>query len=121
MSTAIHFLLTKVDRSLFHRIKSDEVWHFHYGDPLAISVLSPRGLTTYKLGADPSNGEVLQVVVPANHWFGGTTLGDYTLVSCTVAPGFDFQDFELGDREQLLKEFPGQSDIIIKLTTPNSI
>lgn len=117
-STAIHFLLTQKDRSLFHRIKSDEVWHFHYGDPLNIYVLTERGLITYRLGDDLTKGEALQIVVKANHWFGAATSNDgkYTLVSCTVAPGFDFQDFEIAERNQLLREFPDEKEIIIRLT-----
>lgn len=119
-STAIYFLLTHEDRSLFHRIKSDEVWHFHYGDPLDIYVLSQRGVVKYTLGSNPEHGEAMQIVVPANHWFGAKVHrgGAYTLMSCTVAPGFDFQDFELADRGQLLLEFPADGDIIEELTSP---
>ena len=118
VSTAIYFLLTAKDRSLLHRIKSDEVWHFHYGDPLNIFVLSSRGLVTYTLGPDPEKGEDLQVIVPANHWFGAATAKDgaYTLASCTVAPGFDFRDFEMADRSELLIEYPAEKDIITRLT-----
>jgi predicted cupin superfamily sugar epimerase len=120
VSTAIYFLLTQKDRSLFHRIKSDELWHFHYGDPLNIYVLGERGLVTHTLGSNPENGEALQIVVPANHWFGALNAHNatYTLASCTVAPGFDFQDFEMAERAALLAEFPNFSEIIFKLTKP---
>ena len=72
----------------------------------------------HTLGPDPEKGHELQIVVPANRWFGAMTNGDgkYTLTSCTVAPGFDFQDFEIADRNQLLAEFPGEKELIIKLT-----
>lgn len=120
VSTAIYFLLTGKDRSLFHRIKSDELWHFHYGAALNIYVLTRRGLITFKLGSNPQNGERLQVVVPANNWFGAMTQDreSYTLSSCTVAPGFDFQDFEMAERHQLQGEFPADSEIIHRLTKP---
>ena len=120
VSTAIYFLLTQKDRSLFHRIKSDELWHFHAGGPLNIYVLGERGLITYTLGPDPENGESLQVAIPANHWFGAATASNatYTLAGCTVAPGFDFQDFEMAERGKLLSVFPKYEEIILKLTKP---
>ena len=120
VSTAIYFLLRGSERSLFHRIKSDELWHFHSGNTLNIFVLTREGLITFKLGSNPERGESLQIVIPANHWFGAMVneQDGYTLSSCTVAPGFDFQDFELADRFALLKDFPSQEEIIKKLTKP---
>jgi predicted cupin superfamily sugar epimerase len=117
-STAIYFLLRSQDKSLFHRIKSDELWHFHYGSTLHIYVLHEENVLEYKLGANPELGESLQVVIPANHWFGAklTTPNTYTLAGCTVAPGFDFMDFEMAERQNLLKEFPTHSRIITALT-----
>ena len=117
-STAIYFLLRAEDKSHFHRIKSDELWHFHSGDTLEIFVLTPEGLVTKRLGADVASGDQLQVTVPANHWFGAKVAdgGRYALASCTVAPGFDFADFELGNREKLCREFPYHSEIITMLT-----
>lgn len=119
LSTAIYFLLRAEDKSLFHRIKSDELWHFHAGDTLKIFVLTDKGLITYQLGPNIEKGDSLQVVIPANHWFGAvvTDGGAYTLSSCTVSPGFDFKDFELADRTNLLNEFPLQESIIKKLTS----
>jgi predicted cupin superfamily sugar epimerase len=117
-STAIYFLLQSIDRSMFHRIKSDELWHFHAGSSLSIFVLNEIGLTIHKLGNDLENGESPQVTIPANCWFGATVnmKDNYTLASCTVAPGFDFQDFELADKATLLTLFPGNEEIIEQLT-----
>ncbi|HEY3403280.1 MAG TPA: cupin domain-containing protein [Ohtaekwangia sp.] len=117
-STAIYFLLRSEDRSVFHRIKSDELWHFHAGGPLHIYVLQGDKLVTHKLGPDPEKGESLQVVIPARCWFGGKVAveNSYTLSGCTVSPGFDFQDFEIADRNHLLRTFPAQRNIIELLT-----
>ena len=117
-STAIYFLLRSHDRSLFHRIKSDELWHYHAGSSLTIYILTDAGIVTRTLGPDIENGESLQVVVPANCWFGAkvAAANSYTLSGCTVAPGFDFADFELADRHTLLKTFPACSSIIELLT-----
>ncbi len=117
-STAIYFLLRSQDRSLFHRIKSDELWHFHTGSALSIYVLTKPGLEVHLLGDNPEKGESLQLVIPANSWF-GAKLNDsdsYTLSSCTVAPGFDFADFEMADRASLLQEFPQYEEVIVLLT-----
>ena len=119
VSTAIYFLLRAQDKSLFHRIKSDELWHFHAGDTLNIYVLTRKGIIAHQLGSNLEKGDSLQVIVPANHWFGASVADDgrYTLTGCTVAPGFDFKDFELADRANLLNEFPQYHDIITKLTS----
>lgn len=112
-STAIYFLLRAQDKSLFHRIKSDELWHYHAGDCLSIYILTKDGLITHALGKDIDEGQQLQVTVPANHWFGASLdRGAYTLSSCTVSPGFDFQDFEMAQRSSLLNEFPEQETLI---------
>jgi predicted cupin superfamily sugar epimerase len=118
-STAIFFLLRSGDRSLLHRIKSDELWHFHCGGRLALYQLTGRSATVTYLGANPDAGEHLQVVVPAGTWFGAKMVDpdSYCLCGCTVAPGFDFSDFELADCRRLLEEFPSQATIIEMLTT----
>lgn len=118
-ATAIYFLLRVHDRSHFHRIQSDELWHYHAGDVLSIFVLDESGVTELKLGTDIDSGESPQVVVPGGKWFGAVVKnpGHYTLSSCTVSPGFDFEDFEIADRAQLLQAFPKHRDIIITLTT----
>jgi uncharacterized protein len=117
-STCIYFLLRSQDRSLFHRIKSDELWHFYAGTSLTLYVLSASGLKTFKLGPDPQNKEAFQIVIPAGCWFGARVdlPNSYTLTGCTVAPGFDFQDFEFGNRKLLQQEFPECKDIIEQLT-----
>jgi len=117
-STAIYFLLRSQDRSLFHRIKSDELWHWHAGGRLSIYVLDKPGLIVQELGDNPEKGESLQLTIPANRWFGAklNQESSYVLVSCTVAPGFDFQDFELADRQQLIKEYPSHKEIVDLLT-----
>lgn len=95
-STAIYFLLKRGERSHWHRIDAAEAWHYHAGAPLRLSI-SPDGRTAVDrtLGLDLAGGARPQLVVPRHHWFAAESLGDYTLVSCTVAPGFDFAGFEL--------------------------
>lgn len=117
-STAIYFLLRSQDKSLFHRIKSDELWHFHAGGTLHIYLLRHEGLQIFKLGDKLEEGNSLQIVIPANCWFGAklASPNSYTLAGCTVAPGFDFKDFDLADRTKLLSEFPEQREIITDLT-----
>jgi predicted cupin superfamily sugar epimerase len=116
-STAIYFLLEKADRSRFHRIQSDEIWHYHAGGRLTIFMLTDSGVVTQTLGTDLMRGDQLQIVIPARHWFGAlVTEGSYVLTSCTVSPGFDFKDFELADRGSLLEQYPEHADLIKQLT-----
>jgi len=115
-STAIYFLLEAGNFSAFHRIKSDECWHFYEGQSLLIHVLDPGGcLQTITLG--PGKESVYQYVVPAGCWFAsepakGTT---YSFVGCTVSPGFDFADFELAGKEKLSAAYPDLREIINRL------
>lgn len=117
--TAIYFLLEKGTVSALHRIKSDELWHFYAGARLTIHVITPEGdYWSLLLGADLPGGDSFQAVVPAGCWF-GTELsgeGDFSLVGCTVAPGFDFADFALGTRAELQQQFPAHTEIIQRLT-----
>jgi predicted cupin superfamily sugar epimerase len=117
-STAIYFLLTSQDRSLFHRIKSDELWHYHAGTSLSIYILEDHQLKIRKLGPHPDQGDTLQIAIPSGCWFGAKTEqpDSYTLSGCTVAPGFDFQDFELAERKMLMKEYPAYRQVIEMLT-----
>lgn len=117
--TAIYYLLAAGDRSKLHRIAADEIWHFYAGDPLLIVALAPDGaLSVTTLGRDFAAGHVPQHVVPAGYWFGAIPPGGsaYALTGCTVAPGFDFADFELAERAALLSSFPQHRDWIERLT-----
>ncbi|MDQ7246437.1 cupin domain-containing protein [Dongia sedimenti] len=119
ISTAIHFLLEAGQCSRLHRIRADEVWHFYAGDPLIVVEIDPAGrLKTTRLGGDLAAGGVYQHVVPAGVWFGAAPAenGRFALVGCTVAPGFDFADFELAERAALLAEYPGHREWILRLT-----
>jgi hypothetical protein len=114
----IYFLLEGGQVNPLHRLKSDELWHFYAGSPLILHVFhSDIGYTQLILGPDPAQGQSFQLTIPAGAWF-GATLADpagYCLAGCTVAPGFDPADFELGQRAALLAAFPKQRDIILKL------
>ncbi len=96
-STAIYFLLARGERSRWHRIDAAEIWHYHAGAPLALeSAASEAGpVARMTLGADLANGERPQAIVPAHHWQAAESRGDWTLVGCTVAPGFAFAHFEM--------------------------
>ncbi len=115
-SSAIYFLLEKGNYSAFHRIKSDECWHFYDGDPLWVHIIHPNGiLETITLGNQ--QGNEYQFVVPAGCWFASETApgGIFSLVGCTVAPAFDFADFELAKAEQLMHDFPVHTEMIKRL------
>jgi uncharacterized protein len=118
-STAIYFLLEREDFSAFHRIASDEVWHFYAGTALVVYVIDPEGnCSELHLGAAADAGEAFQAVVKAGCWF-ASRLKDpagFALVGCTVAPGFDFADFELATRAQLLEIYPAHRQLIEELT-----
>ena len=117
--TSIYFLLTGKDISAFHRIKSDEIWHFYFGSSITLYRIDPDGmLFKTKIGNDLDNGELFQTYVKAGHWFGAKVNdpSSFTLVGCTVAPGFDFADFELGNRKELIKAYPRHREIIELLT-----
>ena len=117
-STAIYFLLEQGNFSGFHRIQSDECWHFYSGGRLNIYVIQLNGrLDVIKLGSDILSGEQFQAVVPAGCWFASEPAPgtEYTFTGCTVAPGFDFNDFEMGAFDHLSKQFPQHRDIIRKL------
>lgn len=94
-STAILFLLKRGERSHWHRVDAVEVWHYHAGAPLALSIADGSKEEMVRLGNDVHAGELPQAVVPARAWQAAESLGDWTLVGCTVAPGFDFAGFEL--------------------------
>jgi predicted cupin superfamily sugar epimerase len=118
-STAIYFLLEGKNFSAFHRLRSDEVWHFYMGSPLVVEVIDPAGTrSSILLGGDPDAGQVFQAVVRAGFWFASHVADwkSWALVGCTVAPGFDFEDFEMGKRAELLARFPQHRKLIEQLT-----
>jgi len=118
-STAIYFLLKSDQVSRLHRLRTDEIWHFYAGSPLTLHLLTPDGeYQAIHLGADPDAAQCFQAVIPAGVWFGATVDApdSFTLVGCTVAPGFDFADFELGRREKMLAGFPQHADLLKRLT-----
>ncbi len=118
-STCIYFLLTSAYFSAFHRINQDEIWHFYDGSPINLHMISEDGsYSKVIIGRDFDAGFHLQYVVPGGTWFAANVINpaEYSLVGCTVAPGFDFKDFELLDRKSLLTKFPQHLDIILQLT-----
>lgn len=121
-STSIYFMLTSDTFSAFHRIKSDELWHFYDGSPVTIYMIDDKGMySEIKLGRDIDAGEVFQCVIPKGVWFGAKVIepDSFCLVGCTVAPGFHFNDFELGKRNEIAKKFPMHKGIIERLTRIN--
>jgi uncharacterized protein len=120
-ATAIYFLLDEKNFSAFHRLQSDELWHFYLGASLIVHVIEGKGIySKIQLGGDPEAGEALQAVVKAGCWFASEVEAkvddSFALVGCTVAPGFDFEDFELANYEHLVQSYPQHSKIIGKLT-----
>jgi predicted cupin superfamily sugar epimerase len=118
-STAIYFLLAGPDFSALHRIKQDEVWHFYDGSSLTVHVIDPEGnYSALKVGLNIEAGEEPQAVARAGCFFGATVNEprSYALAGCTVAPGFDFADFEMPGRKSLLEIFPQHREIIERLT-----
>jgi predicted cupin superfamily sugar epimerase len=99
LSTAIYFLLAAGERSHWHRIDAAEIWHWHAGAALALKIAGRDGVATVRLGADLAAGERPQAVVPAGAWQAAESLGAWTLVGCTVAPGFEFSSFEVAPKD----------------------
>jgi predicted cupin superfamily sugar epimerase len=116
--TSIYFLLRSEDVSHFHRIKSDELWFWHEGSPLSVHLLGEKGHEILKLGPVTDQNSRPQHLVPSKTIFGSSVdqPESYALVSCVVAPGFDFRDFELFETDELLPLFPDAEEIIRKLT-----
>ena len=118
-STCIYFLLTSENFSAFHRINQDEIWHFYDGSPLRLHIISKDGSYSHHLiGNRLSKGEEPQFVVNAGDWFAAEVVDSnaFTLLGCTVSPGFSFEDFELAKREELSAQFPTHRNIIEALT-----
>jgi|SRR5579871_1262260 len=118
-STAIYFLLEGKNFSAFHRLRSDEMWHFYAGSPLTVHVIDPAGgYSSMLLGDDPGAGQLFQAVVLAGRWFASHVANwkGWALVGCTVAPGFEFEDFEMGKREELALLYPEYRQLIERLS-----
>jgi len=118
-STCIYFLLIAGSFSAFHRIVQDEIWHFYDGFPVILHLITPDGkYSNICIGRDIDKGESPQFVVPGGTWFASevSALNEFSLVGCTVSPGFDFIDFELPGRKELILKFPQLSEIITRLT-----
>ena len=118
-STCIYFLLPSYSFSSFHRIRQDEIWHFYQGSPVILHLISPEGIySTITVGNNLENMQLPQFVVRGGYWFAAATSSDngYSLVGCTVSPGFDFNDFELGEKAELITKFPQHTGIIEQFT-----
>lgn len=117
--TGIYFLLTADNFSAFHRINQDEMWHYYEGSPLVVHMIDQQGNYSFqKIGLALEDQQVPQFVVPKGIWFASEVLepNAYSLVGCTVSPGFDFADFELANREELIAEYPNHANLIFSLT-----
>ncbi|GAA0761539.1 cupin domain-containing protein [Psychroflexus lacisalsi] len=119
VSTCIYFMLASDEFSAFHKVNQDEAWHFYLGDSILLHMISPEGeYSQVSIGNDFGQNETPQFVVPAQHWFAAEikTEDSFALVGCTVAPGFDFDDFELAEPKELQQIFPQHKEIIQRLT-----
>lgn len=118
-STSIYFLLTSGAFSAFHKIHQDEVWHFYSGSPILLHMIDQEGhYSKVAIGGDLNKDETPQFIVQGGVWFASEVKNEnsYSLVGCTVAPGFDFDDFELGKRDEMLQKFTRHKSIINRLT-----
>ncbi len=118
-ATTIYYMLAGNQFSAFHRIKSDEIWHFYRGSPLTLHVITPDGQASDTiLGTDIQAGQLPQAVVKANCWFAASvnSPSSFSLVGCTVTPGFDYRDWELGTRDALLKAYSQHRSLVEKYT-----
>ena len=118
VATGIYYLLESGDFSAFHRIRSDEMWHFYAGGALELHILHEGRHRVIRIGRNVHDGEALQYVVPAGAWFAATpvTGATYSLLGCTVSPGFDFADFEMANSTDLSQEYPQFSSVISRFS-----
>ncbi|MFZ1518000.1 MAG: cupin domain-containing protein [Ignavibacteriaceae bacterium] len=121
VSTSIYFLLDGSQVSKFHRLRSDEQWHFYDGASVNIYIIDEKGkLKEIVLGKKSEQGEVFQTVIKKNCWFAAEVNNkrSFSLIGCTVSPGFDFSDFELADRATITNQYPKLSNLITRFTNP---
>jgi len=119
ISTSIYFLLKEDDFSAFHKILSDEIWHFYTGVAVKIYSINGKGeLSELLMGPDPLAYQAYQCTINKENWFAAELINkkSYALMGCTVSPGFSFEDFELGRRSKLIKQFPKHKSLITRLT-----
>lgn len=119
LGTSIYFLLQDDQFSALHRVKQDELWHFYAGSTLTVHVIDAAArYASIRMGSDPEAGECPQALVPGGSLFGASMDGNrgYALVGCTCVPGFDFADFEMPSREDLLGRYPQHRELIHRLT-----
>ncbi|MBT8263299.1 MAG: cupin domain-containing protein [Bacteroidia bacterium] len=119
IATGIYFLITSGDFSAFHKIHQDEMWHYYKGAAMNLHLIAPDGkYTLKKIGNDLTTGEVPQHTVPGGYWFASEVSEEnsFSLMGCTVAPGFDFKDFEMPSGSKLIGLFPQHKNIIDQLT-----
>lgn len=120
-STSIYFLLDGKQISSFHKLNSDETWHFYDGSPVKIVIINKNGKLAEKiLGKNLDQEEQIQFTIKKNNWFAAEVINknSFSLIGCTVAPGFEFDDFQLAKREMLIKDFPEYKKLIIHFTKP---
>jgi len=117
LATAIYYLLTPNSFSALHQLPTDEIFHFYFGSPVTMLQLGPDGGRTLILGTDLAAGQRPQVVVPRGVWQGSLLqAGEFALLGTTMAPGFDFSDYEAGDRALLASQYPSFAELIARLT-----
>lgn len=124
ISTAIYYLVVPDSFSALHKVKSDEIFHFYGGDPVEMVQIDDQGnLQRFTIGNDIVNGEQPQVVVPRGVWqaLRLKSGGKWSLMGTTVAPGFEFEDFELGDRETMIREFPQHREDITNFSREKGV
>lgn len=116
--TSIYFLLTTDSVSNFHRLNSDEIWHFHFGGAAKVHFIHKNGShSEHLVGSNLESGQSLQLIIPRGTWFAAEIIeGDFILLGCTVAPGFEFEDFELADRTELSSVYPQHQTLINSFT-----
>lgn len=116
-ATSIYYLIDSETKSFCHRLKSDELWYHHQGASVTLYMIDTNGNWSVQI-CGPNEGENLTVLIPKNVWFGArvTDPDSFTLVSCVVSPGFEFADFEMIDRNELIKIFPQHKEEILKYT-----
>jgi predicted cupin superfamily sugar epimerase len=115
--TSIYYVLDAETKSFCHRLKSDEIWYYHQGNPVTLYLIDEKGNWSIQI-CGPGSDESLSVLIPKNTWFGARVTGQdtFVLVSCVVAPGFEFSDFEMIDRNELIEMFPQHKEGILKYT-----